>query len=351
MQSTCTRHLRYMPSSEIDLSDSMSVSDRDKGCVVTAGMTPKQYKSDVENGTLTALSNITGVPRIFINSTVTDLAAPAGNSSNGGRKLLQATPAPATSVAYVIRAAAAEGPAVQARLEGAMKDDAAGLYAAMQAAGVTARPSVSLNGAAPVGGPQPAASPSPAPASAAAPATPAAPPAGAPSQPAAAPVGLIVGAVLGSVLGGAALACCVGAGIRARKKAQRRAHDEPSVPADKSAGGPAAIATAAHSDRKAAAKRQDSSRGATHDDTKAVRDQQPLLRHQQHQGQHWQGGGQRQLQQQQAEAAPQLLPLAAASHPTSSSNSGGHARLDSTFAGPVDVLPVRGIAQPSSIHM
>jgi hypothetical protein len=298
-------------------------------------VTPEQYKSDVQNGTLTALSNITGVPLIFINSSVTDLAAVQGNSSNLGRKLLQATPEPATSVAYLIRAPAAEGPAVQARLEDAMKDDAAGLYSAMEAAGVTARPSVSLNGAAPVGGPNTAASPAPAAAA------PVPPPAGSPSQPAAPPVGLIVGAVLGSVLGGAALAWCVFAGLKAKKHSQQPGPKGPSpsaATADPGAAGLATTTAAAHGDRKSAAK--DSSRGVT-GDTAAVRDvaKHPLLQPQQQQTQHLQGG-----LQQEGEAA-------GASHLTSSSNSGAPARLDRAFAAPVDVLPVRGMAQPSSAHM
>jgi hypothetical protein len=119
-----------------------------------AGTTAEEFASDYAQGSLKAVSDISGVPASSIKSTVSSSSdTPASSSGNSRRLLQQAASAAAAgsgsgggvTVAYSLNAA--DPAAASKGLQEAAADGGAGLYAALDANGVPLRPAVRLNGA------------------------------------------------------------------------------------------------------------------------------------------------------------------------------------------------------------
>jgi hypothetical protein len=188
------------------------------------GMPKQQFVTEAEPGILVALTRLTGVQSEFIPRQY--LRGPAaGDVTSTGRKLQQSSKLSAhgTIVAYYIYVPRSQGPALKARMADAMKDNAAGLYTALKAAGISITPMAYLNAGAAVGDPNLL----PAPSSAAAQPSPnPAAPAPVPTV----PLGLILGTVLACVVVCLLVSWYVVPSICARLNTRSQIHPEAPAP-------------------------------------------------------------------------------------------------------------------------
>eukprot|EP00775_Hariotina_reticulata_P001511 gene1511-1847_t len=108
-----------------------------------SGISPEEFQEKYSNGTLAAISQITGIPAEQIKPTYTPASAVSG------RKLLQ------TGVIVDYNIATAVREATLGKISDATANNGLGFYSALAANGVPLRPAISVNGELAVQGPEP----------------------------------------------------------------------------------------------------------------------------------------------------------------------------------------------------